>query len=80
LLFLTSNGFCCFRSDEKTRDVGCHKRAQPCCLKDRREDKISDMTMSGFERERNPIISKREIEREKSASHEDFERFVKISR
>ena len=32
--------------------LGDHKGAQHCCLNDRREDKISDVTMSGFEREK----------------------------
>ena len=33
--------------------LGGHKGAQPCCLKDRREDQISDVTLIslGFERE-----------------------------
>ena len=32
--------------------LGDHKGAQPCSLNGRREDKISNVTMSGFEREK----------------------------
>jgi len=41
--------------------LGDHKGAQPCCLNDRREDKISDVMISDFEREIRGCFREREI-------------------